>query len=141
MNLKLAGAILLVLVLLASGCGGSNDSASADGTTTDSTETSSMLQVPDICRAASSSCKELTQNDLPDPFGGFPEIQHVYQNERRFDVYTSLSTAKSELASHICSSVLADLLGNPSDPLIVVYTADGIPLANGGSDGCSPIGG
>jgi hypothetical protein len=136
-NLKLVGTLVVALVLLASACGDSKHHASAV-----STETSSTSEIPSLCRAPSPSCRELTETDLPDPFIGFPEIQHAYQNQRRFDVYTSLGTAKTELAFRICTSVLGDLLGNPpSDPLIIVYSADGIPLANGGSEGCSAIGG
>jgi hypothetical protein len=135
-NLKLAGTLVLALVLLAPACGDSNDHASAD-----STGTSRTSEIPSLCRSPSPSCKELTENDLPDPVIGFPELKRAYQNQRRFDVYTSLSTGNTELAFRLCASVLGDLLGDgPPNPLIIVYSADGIPLANGGSEGCSAIG-
>ncbi len=135
MNLKLAGTLVLALVLLAPSCGDSNNHASAD-----STGTSSTSEIPSLCRAPSPSCKELTENDLPDAFIGFPELKHAYQNQRRFDIYSSLGAGNTEVASRLCGIVLADLLGgDPPNPLIIVYSADGIPLANGGSGGCSAI--
>jgi hypothetical protein len=131
--------------LLVAGCGGGSHPKAAPATTHQSASGSDQSS-RGICGSptAPSSCVELTFDDIPDGFGGWPELKRAFRDGRRYDLYTSLAVTAEQQAANLCDSVYSDLLGQGQQtPEIVTWSRGNPPtiLAIGASPGvgCTPI--
>lgn len=87
---------------------------------------------------------QLTFDDIPDGFGGWPELKRAYRLGGRYDLYTSLSVSAERQAANLCDSVYSDLVGQgKQEPEIVTWSRGNPPtiLATGATPGagCTPI--
>lgn len=113
--------ILCGIGLTVTACGGTKSTASTRATTSieDGGSATGICGAP----TASAKCEELTFDDLPDAFGGWPEIKTAYRLGKRYDVYTSLGTTAYAEAVNLCGSVYSDLIATQPRPVIVVWSA------------------
>lgn len=138
--------LVAACLLLAAGCGGHSHPKAAPAPHPTANGGGGDQSSGGICGSpnARSRCVELTFDDIPDGFGGWPELKRAYRNGRRYDLYTSLSVSAERQAANLCDSVYSDLVGKGQEnPEIVTWSRGNPPtiVATGASPGvgCTPM--